>query len=437
MFISAGIVIAVLALAAIVATILVTKLIYICQPNEVLVFSGTRRKEGPGMVNYRLVQGGRGIRIPLLETVDRLDLTNAIIDVRVDGAYSKGGIPLNVNAVANVKIASTEPSIGNAIERFLGKPRRLVEKVAKETLEGNLRGVLATLTPEEVNHDRVKFAQSLLSEADTDLRKLGLVLDTLKIQNVSDDKGYLDSLGRKQSAELQMRSRIAEAENRALSAEREAANLETQSIAKIVAEVEKQRAEAGRRIVHARSMREAVVAEERAEVVALMARAEADVIVQTARAEQVRLKLEAERVRSAQAERDRRVLAARGAVAGIVEDGKASARSLREIASVWKHAGPDARRIFVAQKLGTLAGQMLDTVATRPIESVTLIDDRLHGRNGSLAASSKVAATELRQGLGVDLGRLAEGVAAALGSRPAGMPALPTTAHSNGRCSDG
>ena len=436
MLISAAIIVAVLALAAIMATVLVTKLIYICQPNEVLVFSGTRRREGSGAVGYRLVQGGRGIRIPLLETVDRLDLTNMIIDVRVEGAYSKGGIPLNVTAVANVKIASTEPIIGNAIERFLGKPRKLVERVAKETLEGNLRGVLATLTPEEVNHDRVKFAQSLLNEADTDLKRLGLVLDTLKIQNVSDDKGYLDSLGRKQSAELQMRSRIAEAENRALSAEREAQNLETQSIAKIVAEVEKQRAEAGRRIVHARSMRDAVVAEERAEVVALIARAEADVVVQTARAEQVRLKLEAERVRSAEAERDRRVLAARGAVAGIVEDGKASARSLREIATVWKQAGPDARRIFVAQKLGTLAGQMLDTVSDLPIESVTVIDDRLHGRNGSLAAASKLAATELRQGLGVDLGRLAEGVAGALASRPNGMPALPLTS-THGRSSEG
>ncbi|MCW5836882.1 MAG: flotillin family protein, partial [Labilithrix sp.] len=213
----AVIVVVVLALAAVSAAAIVQRLIHICQPNEVLVFSGARRREGARELGYRLVQGGRGIRIPLLETVDRLDLTNMIIDVRVEGAYSKGGIPLNVTAVANVKIASTEPVIGNAIERFLGKRRKVVEAVAKETLEGNLRGVLATLTPEEVNHDRVKFAQSLLHEADMDLKRLGLVLDTLKIQNVSDDKGYLNSLGRKQSAELQMRSRVAEAENRALS----------------------------------------------------------------------------------------------------------------------------------------------------------------------------------------------------------------------------
>src|SRR5438270_918676 len=81
--------------------------------------------------------------------------------------------------------------------------------VARETLEGNLRGVLATLTPEEVNTDREKFAQELLHEADHDLAKLGLELDTLRIQHISDDKGYLDSIGRRQTAELLKRSRIA------------------------------------------------------------------------------------------------------------------------------------------------------------------------------------------------------------------------------------
>jgi flotillin len=417
MLITAAVVVLVLVLAALAAAFIVTRLIHICQPNEVLVFSGARRGGGEAAVGYRLVQGGRGLLIPLLETVDRLDLTNMVIDVRVDGAYSKGGIPLNVNAVANVKIASTEPVIGNAIERFLGKPRAVVERVAKETLEGNLRGVLATLTPEEVNHDRVKFAQSLLHEADTDLKKLGLVLDTLKIQNVSDDKGYLDSLGRKQSAELQMRSRVAEAENRALSMAKDAENYETRAIAQVEAEIAKTRAEALRCIVDAQSKREALIAEQQTEVAALIARAEAELGVQTARVDQVRLKLEAEKIESAEAERDRLVLAARGAVAGIVEEGKATARSLRQVARAWNAAGPDARRIFVAPKLGVLAGQMLDTVADLPIESVTMIDERLHRGGGSLAAASRLAATELQQGLGVDVRQLMENVAASMADK--------------------
>ena len=114
-----------------------------------------------------------------------------------------------------MKVAGEQPVLDNAIERFLGVGRDKIMAVAKETLEGNLRGVLATLTPEEVNEDKIKFAQSLLDEAEDDLRRLGLELDTLKIQDVSDDVGYLDSIGRRQSAEVQKRALIAEARSRA------------------------------------------------------------------------------------------------------------------------------------------------------------------------------------------------------------------------------
>src|SRR5687767_9864843 len=125
---------------------IVGRLIYICPPNEVLIFSGGHRTisdEDGRLVGYRVIQGGRGIRLPLFERVDRMDLSNMIIDLRVAGAYSKGGIPLNVQGVANVKISSQKSQLANAIERFLGRPREDIMAVARETLEGNLRGVLA------------------------------------------------------------------------------------------------------------------------------------------------------------------------------------------------------------------------------------------------------------------------------------------------------
>ena len=93
-------------------------LLYICEPNEVLIFSGRSGKKG-----YRYVRGGRAWRTPLLEKVDRLDLTNMIIDLQVNGAYSKGGIPLNVQGVANIKIAGHEPVLDKAVERLMGKRR--------------------------------------------------------------------------------------------------------------------------------------------------------------------------------------------------------------------------------------------------------------------------------------------------------------------------
>lgn len=409
--------VAVVALAVASAVVIVRKLIHICSPNEVLVFSGTKRRVGNRTVGYRLVQGGRGIRVPLFENVDRLDLTNKIIDVRVSNAYSKGGIPLTVQAVANVKVASSEPTIGNAIERFLGKKTEEIERVAKETLEGNLRGVLATLTPEEVNQDRVKFAQSLLHEADGDLKKLGLVLDTLKIQHVSDDKGYLDSIGRKQSADLQMRSRVAEADNQAHAAERDADNFLNKSIAQVDAQIAMAKAEAERRIVDAKTKKGAMVAEQRSEVTAMIARAQAELIVQDARLEQVRLQLEADRIKPAEAHRTRMVAEARGNAATIIEEGRATATSLREVSKTWNAAGGQARRIFVAQKLGTLVGQMMDTVQEMPIDKITVIDRKLSSGDGggSLAARAVVASEQLKESVGVDIPkvmrRLATGTA--------------------------
>src|SRR6202007_537966 len=103
----------------------------------------------------------------------RMQMLSMPIDVSVQGAYTKVGIPLKVRAIAIIKLSSDPSIVMNAIERFLGRGLGDIQQVAKETLEGNLRGVLATLTPEEVNEDRLKFAQSLLDEAEDDLRRLG------------------------------------------------------------------------------------------------------------------------------------------------------------------------------------------------------------------------------------------------------------------------
>src|SRR4029453_19517515 len=222
--------------AGVVALVL-TRFLYICQPNEVLIFSGGQRGAAGRKVGYRIIKGGRGVRIPMMETVDSMDLTNMPIEVAVQGAYSKGGIPVNVHGIANVKIAGEQPVLDNAIERFLGVDRGRIMGIAKTTLGGNLRGVLGTLTPEELNEDKIKFAQSLLAEAEDDLRRLGLELDTLKIQDVSDDVNYLDSIGRRQSAEVQKKALIAEARAKAEPAVQAAGNRRETEMSKIEAQI--------------------------------------------------------------------------------------------------------------------------------------------------------------------------------------------------------
>ena len=95
------------------------------------------------------------------------------LEVSVTNAYSKGAIPLNVQGIANVKVSSAEGLLENAAERFLDRPTEQIGQIAKETLEANLRGVLATLSPEEVNEDRLKFSHQLIDEADDDIKTLG------------------------------------------------------------------------------------------------------------------------------------------------------------------------------------------------------------------------------------------------------------------------
>ncbi|MET0412757.1 MAG: SPFH domain-containing protein, partial [Polyangiaceae bacterium] len=81
----------------------------ICKPSEVVVLSGRKHRLPDGSeVGYTVLHGGRGFRIPILEHVSRMDVRLIPVMVEVQNAYSKGGIPLTVHAIANIKV-STEP----------------------------------------------------------------------------------------------------------------------------------------------------------------------------------------------------------------------------------------------------------------------------------------------------------------------------------------
>ncbi|WP_245588606.1 flotillin family protein [Deinococcus pimensis] len=223
--------------AVVLVLVSVQQFLIVVPPNKLLVISGRSRKTETGdSVGFRVIRGGRAFRVPVLERVSWMDLTAIPLELTVHNAYSRGGIPLNVHAVANVKINSNEPFISNAIERFLDMPRADITQIIKDTLEGNLRGVIAQLTPEEINEDRLKFAENLIEEAEHDTNKLGVQLDTLKIQNVSDDGGYLDSIGRRRTAEVLKDARIAEAERNAEASEAEAQAQQRAKVAVAVAQ---------------------------------------------------------------------------------------------------------------------------------------------------------------------------------------------------------
>jgi flotillin len=182
-------------------------------PNAVAVLSGRKRKLPDGrVVGYRMVKGGAALRIPLLEKVEYLSLNVMTIPLEIKRAYTLKGVPVSVKAVANVKIRSDDVSVQAAAERFLGMTHDEVQRVIFQTLEGHLRSILGTLTVEEINNDRQSFAQKLTSEAATDLEKMGLGVDVLTIQEISDEEGYLDALGKRRTAEVKRDASVGEAE---------------------------------------------------------------------------------------------------------------------------------------------------------------------------------------------------------------------------------
>ena len=153
----------------------------------------------------------RRLRVPVLEEVAYLSLNIISIPLRIQRAYTKEGVAVTVEAVANVKIASDDVSLRGASERFLGMTTEQIKGVIFQTLEGHLRAILGTLTVEEINADRQAFAQKMTDEAAVDLKKMGVNIDILTIQQISDEQGYLDALGKKRTAEVKRDAVIGEA----------------------------------------------------------------------------------------------------------------------------------------------------------------------------------------------------------------------------------
>ncbi len=363
-------------LAVLFVIMIVSSLIVICPPNKVAVISGRTRTLSDGRtVGYRILKGGRTLRIPILEKVSWMDLSTIPLEVSVTNAYSKGAIPLNVQGIANVKVSSAEGLLENAAERFLDRPTEQIGQIAKETLEANLRGVLATLSPEEVNEDRLKFSHQLIDEADDDIKTLGLELDVMKIQNVTDDNQYLDSVGRRLTAEVVKQARVAEAERMAESEAAEAAARERAQIATVQADKNIVEEQNQLRVRTAELEAIAKAKEEEASVAGDIARATAEQELEQQRIELERRRLEADVVTPAKANLEAKQLAAQAEAAKIIEDGKAQVEVFQRLTEQYQAAGDDGQRIFVLNMLPELVDKIVSTVNNIDIDRVAIVDN--------------------------------------------------------------
>jgi len=373
----------------------INSLVQICDPNKILIISGRKykRKDGQEM-GYRVIYGGRTFRIPILEQVETMDLTTMPVPIEVTNAYAKGGTPLNIQAIANVKISGDWSLVGNAIERFLGRGRGEISRVARETLEGNLRGVVATLTPEQLNEDRLEFAARIANDVSADLAKLGLQLDTLKIQSVSDEVDYLNSIGRRQiativrDAEIAESNAVAEAEQVEADCDRESEVAETQARTAI------QEKENELRRVTAEVEKEAKVEEERTIMAAQEAKARAQQELQAVRAELEKARLEVDQVLPAQAQQQADELKAKGKAAKVAEDTKASAQVNEMLAQIWQETGVDASELFLVQQMEMILKQAAKVPHRLHLGDVTVIDN---GDGKAIASLSNAYPEMIRQ----------------------------------------
>ncbi len=172
-------------------------------PNEVLVISGR------GAV--RFVTGGADMVVPLFHTWSTLSLEVMTLDVTTPEVYTVQGVPISVDGVAQIKIKKDDASLQAAAERFLGKPPSEVAKIALETVQGHLRGILGTLSVENIYMSRDQFAQKVQEISAGDLANMGLGIDSFTIRDIRDKHGYLEALGKPRIAEVKRTAAIAEA----------------------------------------------------------------------------------------------------------------------------------------------------------------------------------------------------------------------------------
>ena len=187
-------------------------------PDEALIVYGRKKRIGSKVVDaageaqgFRIVRGGGTFVVPAWEGFERLSLKVMTLDINLADVYTVQGIPIRVRAVAQCKVKSDSAAISRAAEGFLGLESEQIRSTIKETVAGHLRGIIGTLTVEELYRDRAQFQGAVRQEAEEDLDGMGFEFKSLVFQEIQDDQGYLDALGQPKIQEALKNARIATA----------------------------------------------------------------------------------------------------------------------------------------------------------------------------------------------------------------------------------
>ncbi len=180
-------------------------IIKVAGPNEAVIRSG-------GGSRPKVTVGGRVIVVPFFYKAQSISLEVMTLPVETANVYTKEGVAVTVDGVAQVKVARAEEAIRTAAQQFIGKRESEIAQVALQTLEGAQRAILGTMTVEAIYQDRESFAESVSEVAGPHMANMGLEIVSFTIRDIRDEQGYLDALGRKRTAEVTRDAEIGEAE---------------------------------------------------------------------------------------------------------------------------------------------------------------------------------------------------------------------------------
>ncbi|SFS03247.1 flotillin [Granulicella pectinivorans] len=194
-------------------------------PNEAVIVYGYR--------GARVITKGGAVILPVVETYRALTLELMSFDVAPQqDLYTKQGVAVTVEAVAQIKVRSDHESILTAAEQFLSKSPDQREGLIRLVMEGHLRGIIGQLTVEQIVKEPEMVAERMRATCMDDMSKMGLEVVSFTIREVRDKNEYITNMGRPDVARIKRDAEIAAAEAERDTAIRRANALREAAIAK-------------------------------------------------------------------------------------------------------------------------------------------------------------------------------------------------------------
>ncbi|MFO7732449.1 MAG: SPFH domain-containing protein [Candidatus Aminicenantes bacterium] len=187
-------------------------------PNEALIVAGGRKRSvtladgTKRKVGYRYRLGGGVFVWPGMEKVYALPMDVIPVSIRTPEVLTHGGVPILAEASAQVKIDSSDETIHLAAEQFLGIGRDGLRDVVVNVLEGKVREVIGTMTVEEIYRGRHEFSSRVIKAVKEDFSRMGLIMLSFALKDISDTQGFIDALSKPQIAAAKRDAVIAQAE---------------------------------------------------------------------------------------------------------------------------------------------------------------------------------------------------------------------------------